>query len=87
MDDQDIKSRLEKILGAKESHEVLRLLSSLKEGVKENSGKDVDRVAKILNRKIPQIDYRYKQLTASIDDPMEKVRILGYLVRSIANLL
>jgi hypothetical protein len=87
MEDQDVKNRLEKILGVKECHEVLRLLSALKEGIKENSGKDIDRVAKILNRKIPQIDYRYKQLTANIDDPMEKVKILGYLVRSVANLL
>lgn len=87
MEDQDIKSRLEKILGPKECHEVLRLFTSLKEGVKENSGKDIDRVAKILNRKIPQIDYRYKQLTANTEDPMEKLRILGYLVRSIANVL
>ena len=83
--DNGYKKKIEDVLGVKEGSEVVRILESVKENLKEDSGKDIDRVVKVLNKRIPGVEYRYKQLTSNIDEPMEKIKILAYLVKSIAH--
>ncbi|MFH1729842.1 MAG: hypothetical protein ABIA04_15625 [Pseudomonadota bacterium] len=83
MEKTNIKEKLEKLLGVREAHEIIKLLAKVKSSEDNQAAQEVDRIARIINKKIPQIEYRYKQLTANTPEALEKIKVLAYLVKDV----
>lgn len=82
-----IKNSLEKTFGIQGTDAILKYLSRIKGGVTESTVKDIDKLVGTIGEKIPSVENRYKRLTEKVDDPVTRLKIVCYIIKSIAHRL
>ncbi len=74
---------LKKIFGEKDWDVVISLLTKIEEDCSEKSNNDIDNIVKILETKMSGVEVRYHELASNAEEPLERLKILSYVVRTI----
>lgn len=74
--------KLRKVLGEDETSKVLDLFSTIAKGASSDPNKEINQIVNILDMKLSKVKSRFSELTSKTEDPVERLKVLSYVVKS-----
>jgi hypothetical protein len=80
---EDKITGLKNLFGEKDYDTIISILTKLEENYSGESNNDIDNIVKILETKISGLEVRYHELASNTEEPLERLKILSYIIRAI----
>jgi len=74
--------KLKTMLGEEETTRILDLFSGIEKDSSQDPNKDINQIVDILDIKLGKIKARFIELSAKKEDPLERIKVLSYVIKS-----
>lgn len=86
MSDSKLIEHLISVYGDQFTFSLIEQLERLKKTSSSELEEKINEVVNLINGKIPVINEKFKKLTVNITNPLDKLQVLNFIIKSIKNI-